>query len=271
MTNTAADDDTCAEPTPIRIAVDGDGIATLTLMRPQKRNAMSRAMIDALAQAARDLGTDPDVRAVVIAAAGSVFCAGGDLAWMQAQMAADRDQRMAEARRLADMLFAINRIPKPVIARVHANSFGGGLGLMAVADHVVAAETARFAFTETKLGIIPATIGPYVITRMGEGRARRVFMSGRLFDAAEARALGLIEFVVPEADLDATVAEVVAPYLNVSIPAVGAAKHLACDLGGRITEADITRSVEALADAWESEDAQTRITAFLEKRTQSTS
>jgi len=271
MTNTATDDDTCAEPTPIRIAVDGDGIATLTLTRVEKRNAMSGAMIDALSEAADDLGRDPAVRAIIIAAAGPVFCAGGDLAWMQAQMAADRAQRIAEAWRLADMLFAINRIPKPVVARVHANSFGGGLGLMAVADHVVAAETAQFAFTETKLGIIPATIGPYVITRMGEGRARRVFMSGRTFGAAEARALGLVEFVVPEAELDATIAAIIAPYLTVSTPAVGAAKHLACDLGGGVTEADITRSVEALADAWESEDAQSRIAAFLKKRARSES
>lgn len=250
----------------IETAIDGRGVATLTLARPEKRNAMSSVMIDELDAAARMLGGDPDVRAIVLAARGPVFCAGGDLAWMREQIQADRAQRIREATRLAMMLRRLNETPKPVIGRVHGDAFGGGVGLMAICDVVVASDDARFGLTETRLGLIPATIAPYVIARMGEGAARRVFMSARMFDADEAERLGLVARRTPLDGLDAAVEAETAPYLATSSEAVGRAKALARALGPSLDDAVVEDTIERLADAWESADAAEGIAAFLEKR-----
>jgi len=203
---------------------------------------------------------------VVLTGAGPSFCAGGDLDWMRAQFAATRDGRMAEARRLAAMLGALDALPKPLVGRVNGAAFGGGVGLMSVCDAVVAVEGARFALTETRLGIIPATIAPYVIARLGAGRARAVFFSGRAFDAAEARDLGLVTRVVPADRLDAAVEAEVAPYFATAPGAVARAKRLARSLGAPIDDGIVEATVAALADAWESAEAQAGITAFLGKR-----
>lgn len=248
------------------VEVDVRGVATLRLERAEKHNAMSGEMCDEIAAAARALGADAGVRAVVLAGAGRTFCAGGDLGWMRAQFAADRAGRIAEARRLAGMLQALNTLPKPVIARVQGAAYGGGVGMMAVADCVVAAADARFGLTETRLGIIPATIAPYVIARMGEGRARSVFFSARVFGAGEAVALGLVNRVAAPEDLDAAVAAEVAPYLAVAPGAAAAAKRLARSLGPRIDAEVIEATIAALADAWEAAEAEAGLTAFLEKR-----
>ncbi len=245
---------------------DARGVVTLTLNRPDRRNALSRALIDALAEAAVRLGRDAGVRAVVLTGAGEAFCAGGDLGWMRAQFAADRAGRMAEARAIAHMLRDLNAMPRPLIARVNGTAMGGGLGLMAVADVAVAAQGGRFGFTETRLGLIPATIAPYVLARMGEGRARRVFMSARIFGAEELVPLGLAARVVADADLDAAVEAEIAPYLAAAPGAVAAAKRLARRLGPRIDEAVIEATVTALADTWEGSEAQAGVTAFLDKR-----
>jgi methylglutaconyl-CoA hydratase len=185
---------------------------------------------------------------------------------MRAQFAATRDGRIAEARRLAGMLGALNTLPKPLIGRVNGAAFGGGVGLMSVCDAVVAVEGARFALTETRLGIIPATIAPYVIARLGEGRARAVFFSGRAFDAAEAQGLGLVTRAVPAEGLDAAIEAEVAPYFATAPGAVARAKRLARSLGPAIGEAVVEASVAALADAWESPEAREGIAAFLGKR-----
>jgi methylglutaconyl-CoA hydratase len=246
--------------------MDARGVAEIRLDRPDKRNAMSAEMISELADLAVALGRDPAVRAVVLAAEGKVFSAGADLNWMQAQIEADRATRMAEARRLAMMLFALNTMPKPLIGRVHGDAFGGAIGLLAICDTVVAVEGARFALTETRLGLIPATIGPYVIARLGEGPARRVFMSARELDADEAKDLGLVSKTVPAAELDAAIEAEVVPYLLVAAGAVGRAKALARMLGPVIDEAVIEATIERLAEAWDSEEAKEGIAAFLEKR-----
>ncbi|MEO0999284.1 MAG: enoyl-CoA hydratase-related protein, partial [Pseudomonadota bacterium] len=172
----------------------------------------------------------------------------------------------AEARRLAAMLSALNTLPKPLIGSVNGAAYGGGVGLVAVTDVAVAAEGAMLGLTETRLGLIPATISPYVLARMGEGRARRVFMSARRFDAAEGVALGLIARTVPAEALDAAVEAEVAPYLSAAPGAVAAAKALARALGPRIDDAVIEETVARLADTWETVEAQEGITAFLEKR-----
>lgn len=250
----------------IRVGTDARGVARLTLARPTKRNALSGAMIDALAAAAARLGRDPAVRAVVLDADGAAFCAGGDLDWMRAQMAADRRQRAAEATRLARMLGALNEMPKPLIARVQGDAFGGGVGLLAVADVAIGAEGARLGFTETRLGLIPATIGPYVVARMGAAMARRVFMSARLFDADEAVRLGLLARVVPQEALDAAIEAELAPCLAAAPGAVAAAKALVRRLGPQIDEAVIAESVEALVARWETDEAREGIAAFFDKR-----
>jgi methylglutaconyl-CoA hydratase len=246
----------------LSVETDARGVTRLTLNRPDKRNALSAEMIAELT----DFATSTDARTVVLSGAGDVFCAGGDLIWMKAQIEADRDTRKAEARKLALMLKALNEMPCPLIARIHGGAFGGGVGMAFVADVAIAAEGTKFGLTETRLGLIPATIGPYVLARMGEGRARRVFMTSRIFGAGEAETLGIIARSVPLDDLDMAIESEVAPYLSVAPGAVGRAKALARRLGPRIDESVIDATIDQLADAWETDEAREGIEAFLEKR-----
>ncbi len=250
----------------LTLATDRRGVATLTLNAPAKHNALAPAMIADLHDAAEALAAEAAVRVIVLTGAGKSFCAGGDLGWMREQFGATREQRMAEARKLARMLGRLNELPKPLIGRINGQAFGGGMGMLSVCDAAVAVEGARFGFTEARLGLVPATIGPYVIARMGEGMARRVFMSARLFDADEALALGLVGRVVPAADLDAAVEAEVAPYLACAPGAVAASKRLARSLGPAIDEATVERTVAALADAWEKPEGQEGVSAFFDKR-----
>ncbi|MGC3936602.1 crotonase/enoyl-CoA hydratase family protein [Roseobacter sp. EG26] len=250
----------------ITIATDTRGVATLTLDRPDKHNAMSAQMLSELTEAAAMLASDSAVRVVVLTGAGKSFCAGGDLGWMRAQMAMDATTRSAEARKLATMLGALNALPKPLIGRVQGNAFGGGVGMACVCDVTIGVETAKFGLTETRLGLIPATIGPYVIARMGEGRARRVFMSARIFDATEAVDLGILSRAVPAEELDQAVEREVAPYLACAPGAVAAAKQLARDLGPRIDAGVVDHTIAALAAQWESDEAAEGIGAFFDKR-----
>lgn len=250
----------------IRIERDERGVATVWLARVDKHNALSAQMMDELTQAAHDLGADASVRVVVLAAEGKTFCAGGDLAWMQEQMASDAATRAAEARRLADMLWALNFLPKPLIGRLHGNAFGGGVGMASICDVAIGVQGLKMGLTETRLGLIPATIGPYVIARMGEAMARRVFMSGRLFDGAEATKLGLLAKCVAAEDLDAAVEAEVAPYLSCAPGAVAEAKALTQMLGGTVTRAAVDASIEALSRRWESPESDEGIGAFFEKR-----
>ena len=250
----------------IRIDTDARGVATLWLARPDKHNALSAQMIAELTRAAERLGSDPAVRVVVLAAEGKSFCAGGDLGWMRDQMAADAETRRRGATELAMMLNALNELPKPLIGRVQGNAFGGGVGMMSVCDVAVGARTAKFGLTETKLGLIPATIGPYVLARMGEDKARRVFMSARIFDAAEAQALNLLAYVVDPEDLDAAIEDEVTPSLQTAPRAVAAAKRLVRALGPRIDGQVIGMSIDALIAVWEDDEAREGIGAFFDKR-----
>jgi len=249
----------------LRIETDTRGVATLTLTRGEKHNAMSGLMMTELTQAAATLGADPTVRAVVFASEGKSFSAGADLGWMREQVAADRAGRIAEATRLANMLRALNEMPKPLIARVHGNAFGGGLGIMSVSDVAIGVPGAKFGFTETRLGIIPGTISPYVLARMGEGRARRVMMSSRLFDADEARDLGLLSKVVEASALDAAIEDEVKPYLSAAPEAVARTKALVRSLGPVIDDAVIAATIERLVDTWETDEAGEGLAAFFDK------
>ncbi len=250
----------------LTLSTDARGVATLTLAREDKHNAMSAQMIAELTDAAAQLGGDDEVRVVVLTGAGKSFCAGGDLGWMQAQRDMDAATRSAEAGKLAAMLGALNTLPKPLIGRVQGNAFGGGVGMAAVCDVAIGVDTLKMGFTETRLGIIPATIGPYVLARMGEGRARRVFMSARLFGAAEAVDLGLLAKAVPQDALDAAIETEIVPYLSCAPGAVAAAKQLARDLGPRIDADVVAHTIEALAARWETDEAAEGIGAFFDKR-----
>lgn len=246
--------------------VDARGVATLTLNRPEKHNAMSGEMLLELQAAARRIAEDSAIRVVVLTATGKSFCAGGDLGWMQAQMAADGETRAREARVLAEMLGMLNSLPKPLIGALQGNAFGGGVGMASVCDLAIGVDHLKMGLTETKLGLIPATIGPYVIARMGEARARRVFMSARLFDAAEAVELGLLARAVPADSLAAAVEAEVAPYLACAPGAVASAKALARQLGPKIDKTVVDLSISALVTQWETAEAKEGVSAFFEKR-----
>ncbi|WP_321828950.1 crotonase/enoyl-CoA hydratase family protein [Thalassovita sp.] len=250
----------------VKIERDERGVATLWLARAEKHNAMSAQMLEELHQAAEELGADDSVRVVVLAAEGRSFCAGGDLGWMREQFEASPEVRKVEATKLATMLQALNTLPKPLIGRVQGNAFGGGVGMASVCDVAIGADTVLMGLTETRLGLIPATIGPYVCARMGEANARRVFMSGRRFDAAEAVTLGLLAKAVPAEDLDAAVEAEVAPYLDCAPGAVARAKALLRSLGPRIDEDTIAHTIDELAACWEGSEAPEGIGAFFDKR-----
>ena len=250
----------------IRIATDDRGVARLTLARAEKHNAMNAKMIAELTHAAVDLGADDSVRVVVLDADGKSFCAGGDLGWMKGQMDASPDQRAAGARELATMLGALNRMPKPLIGRVQGQAFGGGIGLMAVCDISIGVQGLKFGLTETRLGLIPATISPYVIKRMGEAKARQVMMAAAFFDSTEAQVFGLLAKVVAAKGLDAAIEAEIEPYLSVAPRAVEKTKRLIREQGGEITQAQIDASIVALVEAWEDREAREGITAFFAKK-----
>ena len=250
----------------IHVTSDPRGVARLILNRPEKHNALNAQMISELTQAADMLGADGLVRVVVLEARGKSFCAGGDLAWMKAQMSADNATRAREATKLAVMLGALNRLPKPLIGRVHGPAYGGGVGMMSVCDVVIAARSAKFGLTETRLGLIPATIGPYVLARLGEAMARRVFMSARIFDSEEAVTLGRVARMVDTDVLDMAIEAEIAPYLACAPKAVARAKALAQRLGGRIEPQDVEHSIAQLVACWEDTEAEEGISAFFERR-----
>lgn len=244
----------------VRIEHNPRGFARLTLTRDRQHNAINAAMMEELNIALETLNKDAHVHAIVLAAEGQSFCAGADLAWMQAQFVATREARLHEARRLALMLQSLNESPKFTIARIHGPVFGGGIGLIAACDCVVASPAASFALTEARLGLVPATISPYLISRISENGARRM-LSGRRFDADEALALGLVSEVAP--DLDAAVDREIDAALHCSADAIAAGKRLLRKQGHRIDTRVIDATISDLADAWEQPEARKRIGDFL--------
>ncbi|MFK3664383.1 crotonase/enoyl-CoA hydratase family protein [Ochrobactrum teleogrylli] len=253
----------------IQLAIDARGVATLTLNRPEQHNVLSGLMIDELTTAALHLADNPKVRIVVLTGAGTSFCAGGDLGWMQAQVNASRAQRIEEARKLALMLKALRDLPKPLIARVNGQAYGGGIGLISVCDAAIGVSGARFGLTETKLGLIPATISPYVVARIGQAHALRTFTSARLFDAQEAMRIGLLHEVVEAEQLDVAVEAEIKPYFSTAPAAVAASKRLVHALVAPIDEAVIDMTLTRLADTWETPEAAEGIAAFFAKQSAS--
>lgn len=251
----------------LRIEKAENGITTLWLARSEKHNAMNAQMMDELFQAADHLDECEQTRTVILAAEGATFCAGGDLKWMQAQAEKDRIGKMQEANRLAGMLKRLDSLKKPLIARVHGPAYGGGVGILSVCDLVVAATGTRFALTETRLGLIPATIGPYVVRRLGEGHARQVFMNAGMFGAERAHHLGLVSIVTSPEELETVTQKEAEAYLNCAPGAVADAKALCQNLARMPVADQIDYTANALADRWETSEAQAGISAFFAKET----
>ncbi len=249
----------------LSLAVEPRGVARLTLNRPEKHNSLDATMIVELAEAAHHLAEDPAVRVVILAASGPTFCAGGDLGWMREQMGADAAARADQARRLAGMLHALDTLPKPLLAEVQGPAFGGGVGLISACDIAIAADTAVFAMTETRLGLIPATIGPYVLARIGEPAARRTMLSARRFGAVEAVAMNLLSRTVPLARLADAVEEETALLLACAPGAVADAKAFLRSLRPSAPDA-LERSIAALVARWETEEAREGIAAYFDRR-----
>lgn len=253
--------------TPVLLHRDG-AIATVTLNRPEVRNAFDAATIAALHTAFVELGLDPQVRVVVLAAAGPAFCAGADLRYMQ-QLAGFSDaQNRDDALQLARMLRAVAECPKPVIARVQGDAFAGGFGLVAACDLAVAVQTARFCLSEVKLGLVPGTIMPHVLRAIGSRAAQRYTLTAEVIDAASALHIGLVhEMVADSAALDAQVQHWARALLAASPQALAAAKCLLADVAYRhVNEVLLADTAERIAEARASDDGREGIAAFLSKR-----
>ncbi|MBN3856525.1 enoyl-CoA hydratase/isomerase family protein [Paraburkholderia sp. Ac-20340] len=243
-------------------------VATVTLNRPDVRNAFNEAMIADISAAFTALGARNDVRAIVLAGNGKAFCAGADLNWMRKMAGYSNEENHADALRLAQMLSAIYRCPKPVIARVHGDAYAGGMGLVCAADIVVAADTVNFCLSEARLGLMPATIAPYVIRALGEQAARRYFVTAEAFDCATALRLGLVSEAVSASELDATVQRIADTLCANSPNAVRECKQLVQDIAGTaIDDALIDDTAQRIARIRASDEGRDGVSSFLEKRT----
>ena len=250
-----------------RVATSLDGpVARIELARPEVKNALDGPTARELCSAVRAASTSADVRIVVLGGHGSVFCAGADIEWMKAMASATREENRADAAELAELSDAIDRSPKAVIARVQGAALGGGAGLVAAADIAVAAEDARFGFTEARLGLVPGVISPYAVRRIGVSAARELFLTGERFDAARARALGLVHHVAPLAELDAAVEGRVKELLKSAPGAIAAAKALIRGVAGRPVEDVRELTIDAISERRASEEGREGLAAFLEKR-----
>lgn len=243
-----------------------DGVAEVWLNRPQVRNAFNDEVIAALTQAFRALDADATVRVIVLAAAGPAFCAGADLNWMRRMADYTREQNLADAAGLAEMLRTIATVRQPVIARVQGDAYAGGMGLVAVCDIAVVADAATFCLSEVKLGLVPATISPYVVRAMGTRAAQRYMLTAERFDAAAAKAIGYVHEVVPASELDASVAKLVDALLAASPQALAQCKRLLDEVIDRPVDAPlIERTVEHIAHARASDDGKHGVQSFLNK------
>jgi methylglutaconyl-CoA hydratase len=242
-------------------------VATVTLNRPDVRNAFNDEVILEVAQVFAELGARSDVRCIVLAANGPAFCAGADLNWMRSMADYTRVQNFDDAGRLATMLRTVYECPKPTIAKVQGDVYAGGTGLVAVCDIAVSVDTAQYCLSEVKLGLIPATISPYVIRAMGARAAHRYFLTAERFDAAEALRIGFIHEVVKAEALDAKVAELVQSLVNAGPEAVRLCKKLVQDVAGQaITPALVQMTVEGIADVRVSPEGREGVQSFLQKR-----
>ena len=243
------------------------GRATLTLNRPDVHNAFDDALIARLTSELQALDSNPDVRAVVLAASGKSFSAGADLKWMQRMADYTEAENLYDAQAMAKMMKTLNGLSKPTIARVQGAAFGGGVGLIACCDMAIASEAARFTISEVKLGLIPAVISPYVVAAIGERQARRYVLSAEGFDALEAERIGLLHAVVAAEDLDAAVNDLVQAIGSNGPQAVAEAKNMIAYVARRpADDALIAKTASRIARIRVSEEGREGLSAFLEKR-----
>ena len=250
------------------LIVDVTGaIATVTLNRPEVRNAFNDEVILELTKAFQDLGSREDVRGIVLTGAGSAFCAGADLNWMRRMADYTREENLSDAGQLATMLRTIYECPKPTIARVQGDAYAGGTGLVAACDIAISVDSANYCLSEVRLGLIPATISPYVIRAMGARAAHRYFLTAERFDAREAHRIGFVHEVVSADALDAKVAELAQTLVNAGPQAVRLCKKLVQDVAEQaISLALVQMTVEGIADIRVSAEGREGVQSFLQKR-----
>lgn len=244
-----------------------NGVARVTLNRPDVRNAFDDVLISRLQEAFADIEKDKSIRVLVLAGNGPAFCAGADLNWMKRMAGYGYEQNLADARALADMLAALDRMPKPTIARVHGPAFAGGTGLVAACDIAVGTPEAKFCFSEAKLGLVPSTIGPHVMRAIGERAARRYFLTAEVFDAEEAYRIGLLSVLVPASELDSRIESLLKDLLAGGPEAHGKIKDLVRAVSGRrVDDALVAETAKHIAEVRVSPEGKEGIASFLEKR-----
>ena len=241
-------------------------ILRLTLNRPGVRNAFDEQLIAALTAAATEAAEDRALRAVVLAGSGRTFCAGADIGWMSKAIAYTQRENLSDAEDIARMLERLDTLAVPLIGRIHGAALGGGVGLAAVCDIVIAADDAVFALSEVKLGILPAVVAPYVLRKIGVSAARELFLTGERFSAARAREIGLVHEVVPAGDLDRAVSRRLSEIMTAAPGSVGIAKALIREIAGANPRDVIGLTTTAIASQRVSEEGQEGLRAFLEKR-----
>jgi methylglutaconyl-CoA hydratase len=241
-------------------------VAEVWLNRPEVRNAFNDGVVAELTATFRALGEEPALRAIVLGGHGKAFCAGADLSWMRAMADYSWAQNHADAAALAEMLWTVYSCPVPVVGRIHGDCYAGGVGLAAVCDVLVAAEGVHFCLSEAKLGLLPGTIGPYVVKALGEQASRRYFVTAERFDAARAHALGFVHELVSPDGLDVKVGEVVDTLVANGPAAVRACKRLVQDVAGRPIDATLRdETARRIADIRASEEGREGVRAFLGK------
>ncbi|MFO0443705.1 MAG: enoyl-CoA hydratase/isomerase family protein [Betaproteobacteria bacterium] len=242
-------------------------VAEVWLNRPEVRNAFNDGVIAELTAAFRALGAEPGLRAIVLGGRGKAFCAGADLSWMARMAGYTWDENRADAAALAEMLHTVWACPLPVLGRVHGDCYAGGVGLAAVCDVLVAADTVNFCLSEARLGLLPATIGPYVVRALGERASRRYFTTAERFGAPRAAALGFVHECVPADQLDAACAAIVDAWVANGPAAVKACKRLVQDVAARPVDAELrAETARRIADIRASDEGREGIAAFLGKR-----
>jgi methylglutaconyl-CoA hydratase len=244
-----------------------DGVARVTLNRPELRNAFDDALIAELRKTFEEIGNDKSIRVMILAGNGPAFCAGADLNWMKRMAGYSYEQNLADAQGLAGMLAALDRLPKPTIARVHGPAFAGGTGLVAACDIAVGTPEAKFCFSEAKLGLVPSTIGPHVMRAIGERVARRYFLTAEVFDAAEAQRIGLLSAMVSPGELDPFIEKLTSDLLAGGPEAHRKIKQIIRSIANRpLDDALIADTAKSIAEVRVSPEGKEGIASFLEKR-----
>jgi|TARA_R110002094_G_scaffold157085_1_gene143540 methylglutaconyl-CoA hydratase len=249
----------------ILVETDARGVATVTLNRPEKHNALNGDLIAELYDTAENLAADEGVRIVVLTGAGKSFCAGGDFNWFASNVEKTRAERVEQSATLAHLLRRLDTLPKPLIGRINGPAYGGGVGMISVCDYTIGAEGARFGLTEVKLGLLPANISPYVVARIGKVHSRETMLSGALFDTTRAERIGLLTEVAAPDDLNVAVDRVVHDHLQAAPGAVADTKALVAYVGSHDLETNMIYTADRLADAWETEEGIEGINSFLNK------